>query len=119
MKTEDKTEDDIILSALEREHTRLKKAADKAKSMSDKCMNAPTQLIEINREACQILLGETGGINFERLKELKKHASEAEKFMKLDLVKLLNKQFLVEFERNCVAKVLADHKFFMAMRRGK
>lgn len=119
MKTEVKTKDDIILSALEREYTRLKKVADQAKSMCDKRISATTELIEINREAYQIMCGETGSIDFERLKELKKSANKAEKLRKLDFIKLSDKQFEAEWERDLAARALANHKFFMGMRRGK
>lgn len=114
-----KTEEDIILSALEREHTRLKKVADQAKSMCEERIHAAMQLVEINREAYQIMCGETGSIDFERLKELKKSANKAEKLRKLDLIKLSDKQFEAEWERDLAARALANHKFFMAMRRGK
>lgn len=119
MKTEDKTEDDIILSALEREHTRLKKIADQAKSMCEKRLSAATQLVEIHSEAYQIMCGETGSIDFERLKELKKSANKAKKLMKLDLIKLSDKEFEAEWERDLAARALANHKFLMAMRRGQ
>lgn len=114
-----KTDDEIILSALERELKRLTDIAVKIKAKTAARLNAGTKILEIQRETIEVLNGKVNDAGLARLKELDSAESEARKLLKFDIIKILDKEYDAESERDSVARVLASHRFAMGFRKGR
>jgi hypothetical protein len=106
-----KTEDEIILSALEREHGRLLKIADQARKKLDARLNACSRLIEFRQEILEILHGPVDKTALAKIKELDKSSSETKKLLKLDIIKLMDKEHEAQWECDLAAAALARHRF--------
>lgn len=91
----------IALEAMKKEFVRLSRAADRAKSEADEHMNVGSEMIAIHNEFAEIVKSKaTGPEVVEKLDVLKKRKDRADKVVKKNLVKLLDKQYEAESARD-------------------
>lgn len=87
-----KTPSELALAALEREHQRLEKAADKAARAALECGNAPAELIAAHNDLVRLLSRPTRGAAFDikAIDQAGARHDAAKKLMKKDYLKLLD-----------------------------
>lgn len=113
-----KTEDEIILEALEREHARLVKIADNARAAVDDHIDAPLKIYAIAQEKNEIYCSKKyDDETLARLDECNMRLKEAERLSKKDLLKLVDRQCAAERDRDLVASVIARRRFFLELKQ--
>jgi len=109
--------EEIALSAMKKEHSRLSKIADKAKKECDEACSIGSEMIAIHEEFVKIVKsGETGKEVVDKLSSLQKRKERAEKIMKKDIVKLSDKQCQAEIEREALYAEICSKEWGIKMR---
>ena len=104
--------EDIIIDVLDREYKKLLKKVDKAKNKSEKYINAPMRVIEIQKEALSLVSCSSSPkskkIAFDKLEREDK---ELRRIMKMDFTKILDAELEAQNERNVIASELSMRRF--------
>jgi len=110
----------VVLAALKRDLKRLSKAAEKAKAECDEYLNVGREMIAIHEELALIVKAkETGPEVLKKLEALKRRRDKAERTMKKDLVKLIDKQHEAEFARDSLSSEIQMMEFKINLRDRK
>ncbi len=110
----------VVLAALKRDLKRLSKAAEKAKAECDEYLNVGSEMAAIHEEFALIVKAkETGPEVLKKLEALKRRRDKAERIMKKDLVKLLDKQHEAEFAEESLGEEIQAMEFNINLRARK
>jgi hypothetical protein len=113
-----KTGDEITLGALRREHARMSKIADKAKAEVDEHNGITGEAFAIHREFIEIVNAKDHGPHvIQQLDALKRRRARVDSILAKDYLKLLDRQFEAEWERNQVAQEIGTIEFRMSLRK--
>jgi hypothetical protein len=111
--------EDLVLQALRKEHTRLSRAAEKAKLESDEASTVGSEFIDIHKEWKSILdSGEHEKKTLERLDKLQKRRDRARKILDKDLVKLFDKEGSLRMDRDALAEEINLIELRRSIRKG-
>lgn len=113
-----RTGEELKLSAMRREFSRLSKVADKAKKEADEVATIGSEFVAIHEELSKIVSsGLTGDAIINQLDTLKKRQARADRIVKKDLVSLLDREHHAIFERDLLGREIQNMEFAMEMRR--
>lgn len=112
-----KTREELVLRALRREHSRLSRIADKAKAEADENQNIGSEFVAIQKELVEIVSsGDHGKATIKRIENLQSRRDKAERVLKKDLLKLIDKQLDAEAERDAVGDEISMMEFRESLR---
>lgn len=113
-----KTREELVLRALKREFSRLSRIAEKAKAEADENQNIGSEFVAIHKEFAEILdSGDHGKATIKQLDNLQARRDKADRVLKRDLVKLIDKQHDAECERNAIGEEISMIEFRLSMRK--
>lgn len=113
-----KSREELVLRALRREFSRLSRAAEKAKAEADENQNIGSEFVSIHKELAEILdSGHHGKATIKRLDTLQARRDKADRVLKKDLVKLIDKQHDAECERDAIGEEISMTEFRLSMRK--
>lgn len=96
-----KSGEELALGAMKKELVRLSRAAERAKVAVDEAIAVGSEYVDIHQEFAALLQsGLTGADALERLAALQARRDRADKIMKKDLLKLIDKQHETEMARD-------------------
>ena len=108
-----KSNDQIILDALKREHKRLSLKAQKAKELYDKYMEAPLKKLDLYKEALEFSKRTdiSNKCKLKKINELAAQEKELNKLMQLDFMKLSNEVYKHDNEIHALVCEIQSRKF--------
>lgn len=113
-----KTREELVLRELKREFSRLSRIAEKAKAEADENQNIGSEFVAIHKEFAEILdSGDHGKATIKRLDNLQARRDNADRILKKDLVKLIDRQSNAEFERDAIAEEMQMIEFRQSLRK--
>jgi hypothetical protein len=113
-----KTGDELTLDALRREHSRMSRIADKAKAEVDEHNGITDEAFAIHREFIEIVNTKDHGPHIiQRLEALKKRRTRVDSILAKDYLKMLDRKFEAEWERDQVAHEISTLEFRMSLRK--
>lgn len=96
-----KNRDELVLNALEKEHRRLCKKAEKAKEEADRFCKVGSEIVDIRHEASEVLKSSAASdIKLKKLDALQKREASALKLLKKDCLKIFDAQHEAEHDRD-------------------
>jgi hypothetical protein len=109
-----KTGQELLLIAAEKEYNRLCKRAEKAKAETDEHENIGKEAIDIRLKLVEVTKSNRRPEDvLEELDKLQVRQKRVDRIMKKDFVKLLDKQFEAEHERDELGQEIQMMKFRM------
>jgi len=115
-----KTGDELVLRALRNEFTRLSRFAEKEKAKSDEYQEIGTEFVAIHKGLVEIVNSkEHGKATIKRLDALQERRDKANRVMKKDFIKLLDKQHDAESDRDKLGQEIATIEFRQSLRKGE
>jgi hypothetical protein len=114
-----KTGDELVLQAMRREFARLSRIADKAKAEADEALNIGTEYMEIHKELIEIVNSKEHGKKevLEKMKSLKLRRGRADRIMKKDMAKLIEKEVDAQVERDTLGIEIDNMEWRLGMRK--
>lgn len=113
-----KSRDELVLRALRREHSRLSRIAEKAKAEADENSSIGSEFVAIQKELVEIVSsGDHGKATLKRLDILQARRDKANRVLKKDLVKLIDKQYDAECERDAIGEEISMIEFRASLRK--
>lgn len=110
--------EEIALSAMKKEFTRLSRIADKAKAEADENMGITSEMLSIHQEFVEIVNSKEHGEHvINKLEALKKRRDKAQKVLDKDLLTLLNKQSEAEIDRDSLGSEIQMLEFRRSLRQ--
>lgn len=110
--------EEIALSAMKKEHKRLSRLADKAKTDVDENMNVGSELLAIHKEFSEIVSSNEHGEHIvKKLESLQVRRDKAQKILNKDLLKLLDKQHEAETKRDRLGSEIQMMEFRHSLRQ--
>ena len=108
-----KSNDQIILDALKREHKRLSLKAQKAKELYDKYMEAPLKKLDLYKEALEFSKRTdiSNKCKLKKINELAAQEKELNKLMQLDFMKLSNEVYKHDNEIHALVCEIQSREF--------
>lgn len=113
-----KSGEEIALSAMKKELTRLSRIADKANAEVDEYLNIGSELLAIHEEFSEIVKSKEHGSHIvKKLEVLKGRRDRAQKITDKELIKLLDKQHKAEIERDSLRQEIHRTEFRFSLRQ--
>lgn len=110
---------ELALMAMKKEHARLSRAAAKAKAEADENCSIGSEFVAIHKELAEIVSsGEHGEKTLKRLDELKRRRIRADKIINKDILKLLDRQSALEWERDALGNEIHMMEWRASLRNG-
>lgn len=109
--------EEIVVSALKKELTRLSGAADRAKLALDERTNAVAEVIAINKEFVEIFNSrKTDQETLDKLLALQERQAKVGKVIKKSFSKLSDKQITLEIERDSLISEISTMEYRQGIR---
>ncbi|QDP47116.1 MAG: hypothetical protein Tp1111SUR522732_54 [Prokaryotic dsDNA virus sp.] len=106
------TGDELTLNALKKEFTRISRLAEKAKKDADDYCDAGSEVVACHVELKGIIDSKEHGQSvLDRLEKLKKRNDRAHRLMKKDALKLFDRQYNLDSQRNDLANQISRIQF--------
>ena len=106
------TGDELTLSALKKEFSRISRMAEKAKKDADDYCNAGSELVACHVELKEIIDSKEHGQGIlDRLEKLKTRRDRANRLLKKNALKVFDRQTDLEFQRNELANQISRIQF--------
>lgn len=110
--------DELALGAMKKEHARLSRIADKAQAEYDEYMNVADEMLSIHKEFAEIVKsGDHSKETLKRLDSLKARSAKTDRIRSKDFMKLSEKQFSTERDRDCLGSEIQMMEFRMSLRQ--
>lgn len=103
---------------MKKELVRLSRAAERAKAAVDEAIAVGSEYLAIHQEFADVIQsGVTGSAALEKLAALQVRRTRADKIMKKDLLKLMDKQHEAEMDRDELAREIHQMEWRLSMHR--
>jgi hypothetical protein len=108
----------LTLQAMKNDLKRLSQIAQKAKESCDEVLGIGSELLAIHKEFLALVdAGEPSEDQLVKLDELKHRRERANKIMKKDWIKLSDRQFKAESDRDNLAREIENLEFRLSLRK--
>lgn len=106
--------EELALKAMKKELTVLINRAKRAKAEADECANIVSEYIAINKEFVEIIeSGASGAPVLKRLNDLKRRRKRADRIIKKDICKLIDKQCEAESHVRALQSEISNKEFLI------
>lgn len=112
-----KTGEILMLNTMKKELANMSRIADRAKAAVDESVEITSEIFAIHKEFVAIVnSSETSATQLKKLEALEKRLARADKIMKKDFIKLTDKQYQAESDKDALAEEIHRLEFRMALR---